>query len=53
MERNNELGSKRRTKLDPDLFVDVLGDAQIDEIQLTGLRGVGEGEGPGETHLDV
>ena len=53
MEGNDKLCSKRGTELDPDLLVDVLGNAEVDEVEFAGLRGVGEWEAPREAHLDV
>ena len=53
MEGNDKLCSKRGTELDPDLLVDVLGNAEADEVEFAGLRGVGEWEAPREAHLDV
>ena len=42
MKGNNKLRPKRRAELDADLLVDILGDAEIDEVQFSRLRGVGE-----------
>ena len=42
MERNDKLGAKGGVELDANLLVDILGDAEIDEVQFSRLRGVGE-----------
>ena len=53
VKRDDELGTEGRAELDADLLVDILGDPEIDEVEFPRLRGVGEREAPGQTHLDI
>lgn len=50
MEGNDELGAEWRGELDACLLVDVVGDADVGQVELPGLAGVGQRQHAHQSH---